>query len=322
MIPVRILGTSGVLPGRPVPTEELARKLGRDPVKTEERTGIRTRYWVEPGTRMTDVGVEALRRALDAAKMAPTDLRRILFVTSTGGDATAPATASMIAGALGLTGSCDAFDINNACMGFLSAFDVAARSVATGLGPVGIVAVEFISRGLEPSQHRPYLVCGDAAAAAVLGPARPGEGVLGVALSNNGTLPADTFFGQSLLTGKPEKVQFIASREDIFQVAMNALSSATHAVLKQAGVALKDIEWVLPHQPNGAMLDAIVNALGLDRARLVPIVRDVGGVAAVAIPYSLDLLLRTRDVRPGDRILMVGVGAGVAQGALLYQVGG
>jgi 3-oxoacyl-[acyl-carrier-protein] synthase III len=322
MIPVRILGTAGLLPGKAVPTEELARRLGRDPAKVEERTGIRTRHWVEPGTRMTDVGVEVLRRALNEAKMAPTDLRRLLFVTSTGGDATAPATASMIAGALGLTGSCDAFDINNACMGFLSAFDVAARSVATGLGPVGIVAVEFISRGLEPSNPRPYLVCGDGAAAAVLGSARPGEGVLGVSLSNNGTLPPDTGFGQPLLTGKMEKVQFYASRQDIFQIALDALSTATHSALKQAGLTLDDIEWVLPHQPNGALLDAIVGALKLDRARLVPMVRDVGSVAAAAIPYSLDLLLRTRDVRPGHRILMIGVGAGVSQGAILYQVGG
>jgi 3-oxoacyl-(acyl-carrier-protein) synthase III len=317
MIPVRILGTASLLPGRAVTTEELARKLGRDPATVEERTGIRMRYWVEPGTRMTDVGVEVLRRALESAKVAPTDLRRILFVTSTGGDATTPATASMIAGALGLTNSCDAFDINNACMGFVTAFDVAARSVATGLGPVAIVAVEFISRGLDPSVPRPYLVCGDAAAAAVLGGARPGEGVLGVALSNNGTLPPDTGFGQPLLTGQMEKVQFYASRHDIFQIALDALSSATLAVLKQAGVKLEEIEWVLPHQPNGALLDAIVGALHLDRAKLVPMVRDVGSVASVAIPYSLDLLMRTRNVRPGDRILMVGVGAGVSQGALL-----
>lgn len=322
MIPVRILGTSRMLPGRAVSTEELARKLGRDPVKVEARTGIRTRYWTEPGTRMADVGAETLRGALEAARMTPTDLRRILFVSSTGGDAIVPATANMIAGALGLTGSCDAFDINNACMGFLSAFDVAARSIATGLGPVGIVAVELISRSLDPSLHRPYLVFGDAAAAAVLGPARPGEGVLGVSLSNNGTLPADTFHGHPLLTGQLEKVQFLISRDDIFQIAMNALSSATHAVLKQVGLTLKDIQWVLPHQPNGVMLEAIADALGLDRARIVPMVQDVGSVASVSIPYSLDLLLRTRDVRPGDRILMVGVGAGVSQGALLYQVGG
>lgn len=303
-------------------TEEVARELGRDPAKLRERTGIQTRYWVEPGTRMTDVGVEALRLALEAAKLAPTELRRILFVTSTGGDATTPATASMIAGALGLTGSCDAFDINNACMGFVTAFDVAARSVATGLGPVGIVAVEFTSRGIEPGDSRPYSVLGDGAAAAVLGAARPGEGVLGVALANNGTLPPDTGFGQALLTGKAERIQFYASRQEIFQIALDALSTATHAVLKEAGVALDEVQWVLPHQPNGALLDAIVGALHVDRARIVPIVREVGSVAAVAIPYSLDLLLRTRDVRPGDRILMVGVGAGVSQGALLYQVGG
>jgi 3-oxoacyl-(acyl-carrier-protein) synthase III len=322
MIPVRILGTASVLPGRAVSTEELARRLGRDPARVAAKTGIQTRHWVEPGTRMTDVGVEALRRALEAAGLAPTALRRILFVTSTGGDATTPATASMIAGALGLTGSCDAFDINNACMGFVTAFDVAARSVATGLGPVGIVAVEFPSRGIEPGDPRPYLVLGDAAAAAVLGTGRPGEGVLSVALANNGTLPPDTHFGQQLLTGKPGKIQFYASREEILQIALDALSTATHAVLKEAGLRLEDVQWVLPHQPNGALLDAIVDALRVDRARIVPIVREVGSVAAVSIPYSLDLLLRTRDVRPGDRILMVGVGAGVSQGALLYQVGG
>lgn len=322
MIPVRILGTSGLLPGRAVSTEEVARQLGRDPAKIEARTGIRTRYWVEPGTRMTDIGVEALRRALDAAKMAPSDLSRIIFVSSSGGDAITPATASMISGALGLAGSCDAFDLNNACMGFLSAFDVAARSIATGMGPVGIVVVECISRALDPIHPRPYLVFGDAAAAAVLGPAREGEGVLSVALANNGTLPPDTVCAQPLFTGKVERVQFLVSKEEILEIALNALGTATNTVLQRAGVKLGDIQWVLPHQPNGALLDAIIDRLGLDRAKLIPMVQDVGSVAAVSIPYSLDLLMKTGKVRPGDRILMVGVGAGVSYGALLYQVGG
>jgi 3-oxoacyl-(acyl-carrier-protein) synthase III len=322
MIPVRILGTSGLLPGRAVTTEEVARQLGRDPVKMEERTGIRTRHWVEPGTRMTDIGVEVLRRALDDAKMAPSDLSRIIFVSSSGGDAITPATASLISGAMGLAGSCDAFDINTACMGFLSAFDVAARSIATGMGPVGIVVVECISRALDPIHPRPYLVFGDAAAAAVLGPARQGEGVLGVALANNGTLPPDTVCAQPLFTGKVERVQFLVSKTEILEIALNALSTATNTVLQRAGVKLSDIHWVLPHQPNGALLDAIIDRLGLDRARLIPMVRDVGSVAAVSIPYSLDLLMRTGKVQPGELILMVGVGAGVSYGALLYQVGG
>jgi 3-oxoacyl-[acyl-carrier-protein] synthase III len=80
-------------------------------------------------------------------------------------------------------------------------------------------------------------------------------------------------------------------------------------------------EWVLPHPPNGAMLDRILDAFCLDPARVVRVVDEVGSVGAASIPVSLDRLLRTRPVRPGDRILMAGIGAGIARGAVLYRVG-
>jgi 3-oxoacyl-[acyl-carrier-protein] synthase III len=70
------------------------------------------------------------------------------------------------------------------------------------------------------------------------------------------------------------------------------------------------------------MLDALIAGLGLDRSRVVPVAHDLGSVGAAAIPISLDRLLRTRDVRPGHRILMVGVGAGISFGAILVEVGG
>ncbi|ADO72476.1 3-oxoacyl-ACP synthase III family protein [Stigmatella aurantiaca] len=321
MIPVRILGTASAAPGRAVTTAELATALGRDPQTVASRTGIRTRHWSEPGTRMAEVGAEVLRRALDTAGLPADGLRRLIFVNSTGGDTLIPATANQVAAALGLSGSCDAFDLNNACMGFLSAFDVAARSIATGLGPVAIVTVEMLSRAVAADSPRSYLVLGDAAAAVVLGAARAAEGLLGSVLSNNGTLPPDTFMAHPLLTGQPERVEFFAGKEEIRRIAMEALSSATQAVLEQAQVALSEIEWVLPHQPNGSMFHSVIEALGLDPARTVPVVEEIGSVGAAAIPVSLDRLLRTRSVRPGDRILMAGVGAGVSRGALLYRVG-
>jgi 3-oxoacyl-[acyl-carrier-protein] synthase III len=321
MIPVRILGTASAVPGRVVTTAELATALGREPPLLEARTGIRTRHWAAPGTRMAQVGAEVLHRALGAAGLEARALRRLIFVNSTGGDALIPATANQIAAALGLSGSCDAFDLNNACMGFLSAFDIAARSIATGLGPVAIVTAEMLSRAVAPDSPRSYLVLGDAAAAAVLGPARAGEGLLGSVLSNNGALPPDTVLAHPLLTGQPERVQFLTAKEEIRRIALDALSSATHALLAQAQVALSDIEWVLPHQPNGSMLQSVLEVLGVDPARTVPVVEEIGSVGAAAIPVSLDRLLRTRSVRPGDRILMTGVGAGVGQGALLYRVG-
>lgn len=321
MIPVRILGTATALPGRPIPTEELAQRVGRDPALMVKKTGIETRHWVEPGTSQAAFGASALKQALEAAGLSATALRRIVFVSSGGGDQLIPANANRVAAALGLSGSCDAFDLNNACMGFLTAFDLAARSVATGLGPVAIVVAELGSRIIRPEEPRPYLVFGDVAVAVVLGEGGEDEGVLAARFGNNGTLPPDVHLEHPLATGKPEHVRFDLSSAGIARIALDTVRASTRQALEQAGVALHEIEWILPHQPNGAMFRLLSSTLEIDPARTVPVVQEIGSVGAASIPVSLDRLLRTRPVKPGDRILMTGVGAGVAFGAILYRVG-
>jgi 3-oxoacyl-(acyl-carrier-protein) synthase III len=322
-LPVRILGTASVVPGPPRTTAEIVQHLDKpgDAAKWEQRTGIKTRHWVEPRALATPLAAEAIRRALERAGMEPTDLRRILYVCSNGGDALFPATAHGVAGELGLAGSCDAFDIANACMGFLTALDVAARSVVTGLGPVAIVSAELNSRGIRPSDHRPYLVFGDAVAAAIVGEGEPGEGILASFLGNDASLPDDVYADTPLLTGKREYAQFKGTNAQILEIAMRTLVAGLNGLLERADVALKDVEWVLPHQGNGAMLDAMMAGLGLDPAKVIRVVDEVGAVTSACIPVSLDRLLRTRPVRPGDRILMAGLGGGLSYGATLYRVG-
>ena len=322
-LPVRILGTGAVLPGRPWTTAEIAATLstGRDAAEWERRTGIGTRHWAEPGAKKAPFAAEALRRALDAAGLPAAALRRIVVTQSVAPDFVFPATANRVAAELGLAGSCDAFDVNNACMGFLTAFDIAARSAATGMGPVGVVAAELGSRMIRAEDHRPYLVFGDAMAAAVIGDARPGEGVIASAYGNDGTLPQDVFTEEPSLTGKREYIQFGKSSRDIFEIAFGAMRKGIEAVLERARLRLSEVEWVLIHQPNGAMVELMVERFGIDPARIVKVVHEVGSVGAASIPVSLDRLMRTRPVRPGDRILMAGVGAGVSHGAVLYRVG-
>src|SRR5262249_39492578 len=147
-IPVRIAGTASFQPGPAYTTAELAERVTppRDPADAIARTGITSRHFAPAGRRAVDLAADALRAALASAALRPEALRRLVFVSSVGGDQIAPANANLIAGALGLSGSCDSFDLNNACMGFLTALDLGARSVATGLGPVGIVVVELLSR--------------------------------------------------------------------------------------------------------------------------------------------------------------------------------
>jgi 3-oxoacyl-(acyl-carrier-protein) synthase III len=323
MIQVRILGTASSVAGRRVTTEELAARAApeRSVADVVARTGIRTRYWVEAGQTTVDLGVGVLRAALARAGLAPSALRRLVLVSSTGGDVLIPATANGILAALGVAGTCDAFDLNNACMGFLSAFDVGARTVATGRAPVAIVVVETLSRWLAPEVPRPYLVLGDAAAAVVLGTAGNGEGVLGYVAANDGSRRGSVMLRHPGPGGTPERIAFTESNREITDTALGAVVAAAEDALAQAGLRVDDVQWIVPHQPNGAMLDHLVERLGVDPARMVRTVDEIGSVGAASIPVGLDRLLRERPVKAGDYVLMLGVGAGMAYGAAVYRAG-
>jgi 3-oxoacyl-[acyl-carrier-protein] synthase-3 len=317
MFAVRILGTAGHLEGAPRTTRELIARAApdRDPAALEAKVGVRTRRWTD--TMPSALGARALAAACEDAGVAPGDLRRVILASSTGGDQIFPATANQLLAELGVADSCDAFDVNNACMGFLTALDLAARSVVTGRDPVGVVCAERASPFLSPDYHRSYLIFGDGAAAVVLG-AGQGGGVLGLHLSNNPTWPSSAKLEHAAFGGG--HIAFEASNREMTAIAVAALKRAAGDVLDQAGLALADVQWVLPHQPNGRMLDRALEALGARPEQTVRVVEEIGSLGSVAIPFSLDRLLRTRPVKPGDRVLMVGVGTGVACGALLYQV--
>jgi 3-oxoacyl-[acyl-carrier-protein] synthase III len=322
VIPARILGTGSLLPGRTVSNEDLARALpGRSAADIGARTGLEQRRWVEPGTRSATLGAEALRRALEAARLEARALRRVIFVSTAGGDTLIPANANRVAHALGIDGEADAFDLNNACLGFLTALDLAARSAATGLAPVAIVVVEIFSDLVSPEDPRPYLVAGDAAAAVIVGPGREGEGIRGISLRNKGSLGGTVTMPHPRFSKAFERVTFTAGNRQMGEMAIALLRASVASALAESGDRLEDMNWVLPHQPNGVMFEAILAALAVSPDKTVPIVHEVGTTGAAAIPVSLDRLMRTRAVSPGDRILMASVGTGVSYGAMIYQTG-
>lgn len=323
VLPVRIAGTAALTPGPRVTTAELVARMGGvpDAAQAEARTGIAARHFAPQEQSFAELGAEALRAALTRAGLEAERLERLIFVTSVGGDVLIPANANLVAAALGLRGTCGCFDLNNACMGFLTAFDVAARGIATGLGPAAIVVVELLSRYTTPDDPRPYLVVADAVAAVVLDRARDGEGVVGAWLRNDGTVGGDVSLMHPGLTGHRETIRFAGANRRIRTLAIDATRASVDAVLAQAGLTLAEVDWILPHQPNGVLLAAMIDALGFDPARVTPVVHEVGSVGAASIPTSLDRLLRGGRVRAGDRLLLVGVGAGVSTGAILLRTG-
>jgi 3-oxoacyl-(acyl-carrier-protein) synthase III len=321
---VRIAGTAHVAPGRAVSTAELARRLEPpvDPDELVRKTGIASRHFADLGPRAgAELGVRTLQLALEDAGLHADVLERIIYVTSQGGDNVTPANATRLAVALRLD-TCDCFDLANACVGFLSAFDVAARSIATGSGPVAIVVVELCSRVIGAEDPRPYVIFGDAAAAVVLERGVGGDAMLASWLRNDGIAGGDVHLHHPFATGKIENVYFTTSGSRMGTDAVAYMRRAADVVLDRAGLRLEDVEWVLPHQPNGRLLERIIAGLALDPARVVRMVHDVGSVSAASIPISLHRLRQSGRVRPGDRILMLSVGTGLAYGAVLIRIGG
>ena len=318
---VRIAGTGSVLPGPPVTTGELVRSVpgSWDAARIERRTGIAARHFVRPGTTAAQLGAAALEKALAAARMPAETLTRVIFVDSLGGDTLIPATSNAVAGALGIAGTSDCFDLNNACLGFLSALDVAARGVATGQSAVAIVVAELPSRFITPDDPRPFFVFGDAAAAVVVTGTTNGAGILGSVLRNDAGNAGGVALAHPTHTGARETIRFTQPNARMLEIAAGLLRDSTNAVLSQAGLGIDDVDWILPHQPNGVMLDVFVEALGVDAARVVPVVHETGSVGAASIPVSLDRLVASGRLGAGDRVLMIGVGAGLSSGAMLLQ---
>jgi 3-oxoacyl-[acyl-carrier-protein] synthase III len=319
---VRILGTATVLPGPARPTSEMARAVS-PPVGAlwEVRTGIRARHLAEPGTRMAPLGAEALRRALDAAGLPPEALRRVIFVSSTVGDRTFPATGNRVVSALGIDRRCDTFDLNASCLGFLHGFDIAARSVATGLGPVGIVNVELGSRVISPGEPRLYMRFGDAAVATVVGEARAGEGILASHLVNHSLQLDEVYAMNPLRTGVPEMFRVRRHHAEWRDAGLVALQVAVERVLEVAGLTMGAVDGFLLQQSSGRRLDRMVRLLDLDATRVLRVVEDTGAIGAACMPAALDRLMRTRPPRPGARLLFAGNGGGGGAGAMLYRVG-
>lgn len=322
LLPARIVATGACHTGTRHSTAQIAAHIQRDPADLYRRTGIAERVFALPGEDIASRAADAVRDALARAGMEVGDLGRVILTCSTGGDYSMPANANAVLDHLGLQDTADAFDLNNACVGFLTGLDIAARCVATGGRPVAVVASEMGSRHIDPSDPRPYAVFGDAAAAAIVVRAeQPGVGVLASTFGNRGQLRDTVTQANGGLTGKRATIEFSKSNRDITDVALLGLSQSAAGIFDQSGLGWNDMDWIVPHQPNGAMLQQIADHFGIETARLVPVVQRVGNVGSASMAVGLDALYRTGRVQDGQRVLIIGVGAGLAWGAMLWQVG-
>ncbi|HEY5580467.1 MAG TPA: beta-ketoacyl-ACP synthase III [Rhodoferax sp.] len=320
----RITGTGSYLPPRRLTNSDLAAELATQGVETSddwivERTGIRARHFAAPEVCSSDLGLEAARRALQAAGLQAKDIDLIIVATSTP-DMVFPSTACILQNKLGANG-CPAFDVQAVCSGFIYALSIADAMIKTGAAKKALViGAEVFSRILDFKDRTTCVLFGDGAGAVVL-EASDTPGILASDLHADGKhvgilcVPGHVSGGNVL--GTP---LLTMDGQAVFKLAVGLLDDAARATLLKAGKTAADIDWLVPHQANIRIMQSTARKLKLSMDKVIVTVDQHGNTSAASIPLALDTAVRSGKVKPGELLLLEGVGGGFTWGAVLLQL--
>ncbi|MFC3124675.1 beta-ketoacyl-ACP synthase III [Pseudoroseomonas globiformis] len=310
-----IAGTGGYLPELALDNDALAARHGLDTSDAwiRERTGIRRRHIAAPGQMASDLALFACQAALEQAGAMVDEVDGILVATATP-DSVFPSTAARLQAKLGMERGF-AFDIAAACTGFVYALSVADAMIRVGQARnLLVVGTEVFSRILDWTDRGTCVLFGDGAGAVLLraSDAEDGRGILSCHLH------ADGRHGDILqVEGLPGQLR-MAGRE-VFRHAVAKLASVVDEALESNGLTKSDVAWLVPHQANLRIIEAMGRKLGLPQDRVVVSVDRHANTSAASIPLALAEATRDGRIARGDLVLMEAIGGGLTWGASLAR---
>ena len=320
----KIIGSGGFLPPRVVTNDALAADLATRNIETSdswivERTGIRQRHLADPGVTTSQLATEAAKRALDDAGVTPDELDLIIVATSTP-DHIFPSTACLVQAALGARGGA-AFDVQAVCSGFVYALTTADAYIKAGHARTArVIGAEVFSSILDWNDRATCVLFGDGAGAVVLrADDTPGimAAKLGADGSQMGILCAAGNVSHGAVVGDP----FLRmDGQAVFKLAVTSLSRSALEVCEMAGVALSDIDWLVPHQANVRIINFLGRRLGIPDDKVVVTVDHHANTSAASVPLAFDAARRDGRIQPGQLVMMQGVGGGFTWGSVLVRM--
>ena len=319
MIWSRIIGTGSYLPPKVVTNDDLAAQMDTTDEWIRARTGIRQRHVAEPSQTSSDLGVQAGRAALAAARVLPREIDLIIVATATP-DYIFPSTACLMQAKLGIKG-CPAFDIQAVCSGFVYALAIADKLIRSGQHRCAlVVGTEVYSRILDWKDRSTAVLFGDGAGAVVLR-ADSKPGIMASALHADGSYADILSVPGNVCGGKIVGSPFLQmDGQAVFKLAVKVLDEVARETLALCGLTPLDIDWLIPHQANVRILEATARKLGVDLSKLIITVDSHGNTSAASVPLALDLAIRDGRIKPGHKVMLQGVGGGFTWGASLVEI--
>jgi 3-oxoacyl-[acyl-carrier-protein] synthase III len=319
-----IAGVGSYLPARLVPNAWFETIVDTDDAWIRDRTGIEGRHFADDREQTSELATHAARNALASAGIPAEQLDMIVCATVTG-DTLLPATAVWVQQRLGV--ACPAFDVNAVCSGFSYGASTATAFVTSGMADtVLVIGAEIFSRIVDFTDRGTCILFGDGAGAAVIS-ASEAPGFEGSILGADGTAAEILWMPAGGTRAVPSHATVDAGGHfikmpnggEVFKRAVTEMSAACRELLEKSGYSVEDVDVLIPHQANARILSSVVDRLGIDPARAVVDVAEVGNTSAASIPIALDRAWRAGRIHPSDLVLFTSFGAGLTWGATLVR---
>ena len=308
----RITGTGSYLPPKIVTNFDLEKTLDTSDEWITARTGIKERRIVT-NESTCDLALEASLNALSMAEIDPQDIDLIILSTTTP-DKIFPATATMLQNRLGA--SCPAFDLQAVCAGFVFAMSTAQQYIENGSAKnILVVGSETMSKIVDWEDRSTAILFADGAGAVVLS-ADQNKGIRHSKLYSDGNYLSSLHVNNNRIN---ELGTIEMEGNEVFKIAVNKLSEVAEETLKDCNMTSEDIDWMVPHQANIRIINAIAKRIKLPMDKIILTLDKHGNTSAASIPLALDLAVRDGRIKKGDTLLFEGIGGGFSWGSILTE---
>jgi 3-oxoacyl-[acyl-carrier-protein] synthase-3 len=321
----RIVGMASYLPEKILTNSELERLVETSDEWIISRTGISERRIAAAGQGSASLGAEAALKLLQEKGIDPSSIDMILVATMTP-DYLAPSNAALIQANIQATNAA-AVDFQAACTGFVYGLSLAKAYIESGMYKrVLLIATEKMSAFVDYTDRNTCVLFGDGASAALIEGEGSGLLIESVCLGADGSNPEIAWIpsGGSLHPTTTETIEkrehyFRMQGKELFRHAVRRMSAAAGACLARSNIQESDLSWIVPHQANARIIDAVAKSFSVDSSLVYRTVHKYGNTSASSVAIALDELIRENPLSNDALILLVAFGAGLTWGASVLR---
>ena len=312
-----ILSTGSYLPKKILSNNEIASIVETNDEWIRQRTGIVQRHIADEGELTSDLAVNASKNAIEKAKISIDEIGLIIVATTTP-DKTFPSCATIIQSKLKCKNAF-AFDVQAACSGFIYAVTVADSLIKSNdrIKYALVIGAEIMSRIVDWEDRSTCVLFGDGAGTVIMKSEMSSSSIISTNLHSDGNV--DLLCTNGGISSTRDSGKILMNGREVFKHAVEKLTASVEETLKCNSLKITDIDWLIPHQANIRIIEAVVKKLDFPIEKVINTVDKHANTSAASIPLALDYAVQESKIKSGNLILLISIGAGLAWGSVLLR---